>query len=103
VTGAPFSPLGTVVIPITATADDMVAPPAGDHENVRIVVDNIFGSVADWLETAGAAVGTGLACTVGEVATMGADTVPCVAGVVATGALTGSGVNDTIDAAKSGD
>ena len=43
--------------------------------------------IGDWLGCAGAAVGAGVACTVGEVATFGADTAVCVgAGLGAGGA-----------------
>lgn len=73
--------------------------PLGDYENVSLVIDNIFGSVMDWLEAGAAGVGTALACTVGEVATLSADTTVCVAGVVGTAGLVGSSINDTVDAA----
>ena len=84
--GSPILSGANVLLPVVQWIGDEKPVLVGEFSNVSFVVDNIFGDI---LETVGAVVGTGLACTVGEVATMGADTALCGAGVVATaGAIT---------------
>ena len=79
--GAPVISGENIVLPVVQFIGDEKPVLKGGFSNVSFVVDNIWGDIA---ELAGAAVGTGVACTVGEVFTAGADTAVCAAGVVAT-------------------
>ncbi len=79
--GSPIVSGANVLLPVVQWIGDEMPVPVGRFSNVSFVVDNIFGDI---LETVGAVAGTGVACTVGEVVTLGADTALCAAGVVAT-------------------
>jgi len=89
-----------VHIPIVAVNGDLDLVLSGEYTNVSLVVDDLWGAITGGIETVAAGVGTVAAgvgalaaCTVGEVATAGADTPVCVAAVAGTiAAGTGTGV-----------
>ena len=85
-----------VLLPIIRPIGEETYVPQGSYSNLSLVVDNVWGWILGSIETAAAAVGTGLACTVGEVATLGAATAGCVAAVAGTIALGGSVIKDNI-------
>lgn len=95
--GDPILASKSVLFPIIQIIGEEKAIPDGTYSNVSMVVDDIWSAILSGLETAAAAVGTAVACTVGEVASMGADTAVCVAGVVGTAA---AATNTGVEASK---
>lgn len=89
--GAPIISGENIVLPVVQFIGDEKPVLKGGFSNVSFVVDNIFGDIA---ELAGAVVGTGCACTVGEVFTAGIDTAICAAGVVGTAGAIGNVATD---------
>lgn len=85
--GDPILASNSVLFPIIQAIGKEVLIPDGVYSNVSLVVDDVWAAIVSGIGAAVAAVGTAAACTVGEIATMGADTAVCVAGVVGTAAL----------------
>ncbi len=85
-----------VLLPIIRPIGEETYIPQGSYSHLSLVVDNVWGWILGGMETAASAVGTAVACTVGEVATLGADTAVCVAGVVGTAAVAGNMVKDNV-------
>lgn len=86
-----------VLLPIRQILGDERRLPPGEYRNASLVVDNVWDTIGDVAEIAGgvvgtvaAGIGTAAACTVGEVATLGAATAVCVGGVVGTIAAGGA-------------
>lgn len=84
-----------VVIPVQKAIGSEKLPPFGSYNDCSMVVDDLFGAIIGWTETVAAGVATGVACTVGEVATLGADTAVCVAGIVGTAASAANAIKET--------
>lgn len=107
--GTPQVEDGQVRFPILQAIGEETAPAPGDYENVSMVVDNFWSTVGSDLELVGEAVGTvalgagtAITCTVGELATAGADTAVCVAGVASTIAAGTTTVGSAINLGSSG-
>lgn len=78
--GQPTVAQGSVTFPILGPLGQLKPPAPGSYKNVSFVVDSFWS----WAGAVGSGVGTAALCTVGEVASMGADTVACAAGVAET-------------------
>ena len=95
--GDPVLSKNSVLLPIINVIGEEKSIPDGSYSNVSLVVDNIWGTILGSIETAAAGIATAAACTVGEVATMGADTAVCAAGVAGTIALGGNTANSAVN------
>jgi hypothetical protein len=92
--GSPTIDGDDILLPIMKPIGEEKIIPEGSYSDLSLVVDSVWGWIWGGLEVAGAAAVTGVACTVGEVATLGADTAICVGGVAGTVGLTGNVVNN---------
>lgn len=95
--GDPILASKSVLFPIIQIIGEEKAIPDGTYSNVSMVVDDVWSAIFSGIETAVAAIGTAVACTVGEVVTVGTDTALCVAGVAGTVA---AGANTGVQASK---
>ncbi len=92
--GKPAIQNNEIKLPIIKPIGEEEIMPEGSYSNLSLVVDSVWGWVWGGLEVAAAGTATAVACTVGEVVTMGADTAVCVAGVAGTTGLTGNVIRD---------
>jgi len=83
-----------VSFPIIQFNGDEKPVNTGEYKNLSLVVDD--SDFWDAVEDTGAILGTAATCSVGEVATVGADTAGCVAAATATTGLVGNQVNDRV-------
>jgi len=91
--GIPILNETSVLLPIMRPIGEETYMPQGSYSNLSLVVDSVWGWIIGGAETIASGVATAAACTVGEVASLGADTAVCVAGVAGTIASGASTIN----------